>query len=122
MKCKLHNVQYVPRLSYNLLSVSKVTEFGKTISFSNDGSQITGVNQKLVATTTRLGNLYHLNCHASCQHVNTTESRNEVTKEDMWHCHFGHLGARNLRLIDGFDYDVLKEINFCELCTEGKHH
>lgn len=33
MKCKLHDVLYVPMLSYNLLSVSKVTEFGKTISF-----------------------------------------------------------------------------------------
>ena len=57
MKCKLHNVLYVPMLSYNLLSVSKVTEFGKTISFSDDSSQITSVNQKLVATATRVGNL-----------------------------------------------------------------
>ena len=24
-------------------------------------------------------------------------------------------------LVDGFDYDVSKVINFCESCTEGKH-
>ena len=68
-------------LSYNLLSVSKVTEFGKTISFSDDSSQITGVNQKLVATAMRVGNL---------------EQKRE-TKEDVWHRHFGHLGACNLQ-------------------------
>lgn len=26
------------------------------------------------------------------------------------------------KLVDSFDYDVLKEINFCELCTERKRH
>ena len=26
------------------------------------------------------------------------------------------------KLVDGFDYDVSKEINFCESCAEGKHH
>ena len=57
---KLHDVLYVPKLSYNLLSVLKVTEFGKTISFSDDSSQITDVNQKLIATATRVENLYHL--------------------------------------------------------------
>ena len=128
MKCKLCDVLYVPMLSYNLLSVSKVTEFGKTISFRDDSSQITSVNQKMVATATRVGNLYHLNCHATCQHVNAAESRKEETKEDVWHHRFGHLGARNLQklaregLVDGFDYDVSKEINFCESCTKGKHH
>ena len=93
MKCNLHDVLYVPMLSLNLLSVSKVTEFGKTISFSDNSSQTTGVNQKLVATATRVGNLYHLNCHVSYQHVNTAESRNEETKEDVWHRRIGHLGA-----------------------------
>ena len=128
IKCKLHDVLYVPMLSYNLLSVSKVTEFGKTISFSDDGSQITGINRKLVATATRVGNLYHLNCHASRQNANAVESQKVETKEDVWHRRFGHLGARNLqklakeKLVDGFDYDVSKEINFCESCTEGKQH
>ena len=84
-------------LSYNLLSESKVTEFGKTISFSDDSSQITGINRKLVATATRVGNLYHLNCHASRQNANAVESQKAETKEDVWHRRFGHLGARNLQ-------------------------
>ena len=81
MICKLHGELYVPILAYNLLNVSKVTEFGKTISFIDDSSQITSVNQKLVATATRVGNLYHLNCRAACQHVNAAESRKERKRQ-----------------------------------------
>ena len=41
---------------------------------------------------------------------------------------FGHLGERSLcslkkdQLVDGFDYDASKEINFCESCVNGKIH
>ena len=35
-KCNLQNVLYVPRLSYNLFSVSVTTECGKTVRFSKD--------------------------------------------------------------------------------------
>ena len=128
IKCKLNDVLYVPKLSYNLLSVSKVTESGKTISFSNDGSQITGKNQKLIATAAKIGNLYHLNCHTSSHNINAAEDRNQETKENVWHQRFGHLGARYLqklakkKLVDGFDYNISKEIDFCESCAKRKHH
>ena len=50
------------------------------------------------------------------------------TKEEIWHRRFGHLGMKNLQklatdqLINGLDYDVTKEIKFCEPCVDGKHH
>ncbi|KAJ8030725.1 hypothetical protein HOLleu_27212 [Holothuria leucospilota] len=53
-KCKLHNVLYVPNLSYNLLSVSKATESGKTTRFTEEGCQILDANQKLIAEVTRV--------------------------------------------------------------------
>ena len=34
--CQLYDVLYVPDLSYNLLSVSKITEVGKKVNFHND--------------------------------------------------------------------------------------
>lgn len=34
--CKLNDVLYVPQLSYNLLSVSKVTQFGKKVKFTEN--------------------------------------------------------------------------------------
>ena len=45
--------------------------------------------------------------------------------KEVWH---RHLGTQNLQklakdnLVDGLDYDALKEIGLCESCTEGKHH
>ena len=59
-RCKLHDVLYVPKLSYNLLSVSKATEAGKTTKFSEAGCQILDVNGKLSAEGSRVGSLYYL--------------------------------------------------------------
>ena len=75
-----------------------------------------------------MGDLYYLNCHNGLQQTNMAQSESKKTKEDVWHQRFGHLGVRNLeklakdKLVDGFDYDASKEINFCESCAEGKHH
>ena len=53
---------------------------------------------------------------------------NSKTKENIWHCRFGHLGKQNLqrlarnKLVSGFDFDASKQIDFCEACVEAKHH
>ena len=26
------------------------------------------------------------------------------------------------KLVDGFDFDVSEQLDFCEMCAEGKHH
>jgi len=57
-KCKLHDVLYVPKLSYNLLSVSRVTKAGKAVEFNEAGCVIMDGNRKLIGTATRVGNLY----------------------------------------------------------------
>ena len=127
-KCKLQNVLYVPKLSYNLLSVSKITDAGKTTRFGEASCQILDENKKLIAIATRVGDLYYLNCHPRFQKSHTAADKRPGTKEDIWHRRFGHLGARNLqklvkhKLVNGFDYNAAKEITFCESCVEGKHH
>ncbi len=40
-ECKLKDVLYVPQLSYNLLSVSKATQLGKKVKFTEDRCYIT---------------------------------------------------------------------------------
>ena len=127
-KCKLHDVLYVPKLSYNLLSVSRISDAGKTTRFGEASCQILDDNRKLIGVATRVGDLYYLNCRPGFQKSHTAADKSPETKEDIWHRRFGHLGARNLqklaknKLVDGFDYDAAKEINFCESCVEGKHH
>ena len=38
-KCSLQKVLYVPKLAYNLVSVSRATEAGKSVTFSKGGCE-----------------------------------------------------------------------------------
>ena len=112
-KCKLHDVLFVPNLSYNLLSVSKA---GKVTQFDEAGCRILNADSKVIATAVRCGSLYFLNCQS-------LEKSNVA--EDVWHKRFGHLSIGSLRQLaadGGFNFDKSKEIVFCESCVVGKHH
>ena len=120
-RCKLREVLFVPGLSYSLLSVSKASGAGKVTKFSESGCQIFNAD-KVIACASRCGSLYMLECEG-CNHAYTA-----LTKEDLWHRRYGHLGAQSLRqlsvegMVKGFDYDCSKKVSFCEPCTKGKHH
>ena len=122
-KCRLSNVQYVPNLSYNLMSVSQLGKTGKTTEFSGSGCKIKSKSGTVVASARSVGNLYYLNI-AQCEQVHVVDQ----TKEDVWHRRYGHLNVQSLRklarenLVEGFTYDMNKEISFCEPCAAGKHH
>ena len=125
-KCKLHDMLYVPKLSYNLLSVSRTSDAGKIARFGEISCQILDANRKLVAVATRVGGLYYLSCRPGSQKCHTAVDKGAETREDVWHRRYGHLRTRNLqklakhKLVNGFDFDMTKEINFCESCVEGK--
>ena len=74
----------------------------------------------------KAGNLYYLKCKPlKNEQIN---SASHQSKENLWHRRFGHLGERNLctlkkdGLVNGLDYNVSKEIDFCESCVSGKIH
>ena len=92
-KCRQLDVLYVPKLSYNLLSVSKVTELGKTTDFNEKGCKIYTTKGMLIAEGSKIGSLY-LNCLPCNMKVNVA---NRKTKENIWHRRFGHLGMQNLQ-------------------------
>ena len=126
-RCIFHSVLYVPKLSYYLLSVTKASESGKVIKFDDTGCQIVNKNDKVIAVATKVGSLYYLKCK-ELEHNQQLSVVEREGKERLWHCRYGHLGEKNLkklvgkRLVDNFDYDVSKEIGFCETCIGGKHH
>ena len=113
-KCKLHDVLYVPKLSYNLLSVSRTSDAGKTTRFGETSCQILDGNRKPVAVATRVGDLYYLSCRPGSKKSHTAVEKGPETREDVWHRRYGHLGTRNLQklanqeLVNGFDYDVAR--------------
>ena len=85
----------------------------------------------MIATATKCGNLYYLNCGGSNLSVKENHTAmkcasTDWTNESIWHRRYGHLGARNLEqiakehLVDGSDYEPKKESSFCEPCVDGK--
>ncbi len=124
---RLSDVLYVPELAYNLLSVPKVTEVGKEVMFDEMQGQILNEEGELIAVAFKTGSLYYLNCEPLSDNPQVNAATNPA-KENLWHRRFGHLGEGNLRtlakdgLVNGFDYDVSKNIDFCEPCVSGKIH
>ena len=80
--------------------------------------------KKIVASATRVGNLYYLKYHRKEQNLNVAEKSNEM----LWHRRYWHLGEQNLKsqandeLVKDFDYNASKNLGFCESCIDGKQH
>ena len=125
---RLHDVLLVPDLSYNLLSVSKATEAGKTVEFRDNVCSIKSHWGKRIATAGRISGLYYLNCQPAFYQVNTVREKRQESKESTWHRRLGHLSESSLqklaklKMADGFDYDPQRNIDFCKSCIEGKIH
>ena len=66
-QCHLYNVLCVPKLSYNLLSVSKITEAGKRVEFNSTDCQIVDKESKVVAVGIRRKS-YYLSCQQKRVH------------------------------------------------------
>lgn len=128
-RCRLQNVLYVPDLSYNLLSVSKVSETGKRVKFYSNNCHILDEDDKVVATGVKRGNLYYLSCEPIRDHACMSDARlSNESKEFIWHRRFGHLNEKSLQtlasqqLVYDFDYHISKPMPFCKACVEGKLH
>ena len=59
---KLLETLHVPDMSVNLVSVSKVSERGRVVRFVDKGCEIADSHDRLLATATKCGSLYFLDC------------------------------------------------------------
>ena len=79
---------------------------------------------EIVASATRVGNLYYLKYQNKGQNINIVKTCYEI----LWHRRYGHLGEQNFKslvnyqLVRDFDYNVSNNIGFCESCVGGKQH
>ncbi len=111
--CTLHEVLYVPKLSYNLISVAKASRKGKTIKFTTSACYMLDKGHKLIAKATKVGSLYQLDYLPNHERASFAEKAD--TKEDIWHKRLGHLGVHSLqklakeKLVVGFNFDASKD-------------
>ena len=106
----------VPKLSYNLLRVSKATKSGKSCVFTNSGCQNID-DKRIVATGTKAGNIHHLNCIENQKAAHTATSRSTSnTREKVWHfCHLRAKDLMKLLLISKIRWK--KSLNYWKLYT-----
>lgn len=123
-KLRLHDVLLVPDLSYNLLSVAKASEYGKTTVFDKHGCEIRDRDGGIVAYAERVGSLFRFR---GC----VDEQRAFLVKKSdddciLWHQRYGHIGWDRLNtlakesMVNGFDYRPAVMERFCEPCVQGK--
>ena len=98
---RLDDVLYVPELSY-LISVSKATEKGVTITFDEAKCSIFDKKMKLISEGAKLGSLYHLKCcQTLCQKIQYTTAINEGKQtNNLWHRRFRHLSLSSLQTLE----------------------
>ena len=127
-KCNLKDVLFVSDLSYNLLSVPKATGAGYNVCFDDSGCKIVRADGATIAVGNKMGSLFYLQYQKEVELSNAANAESSKSKEMLWHQRYGHLGAQNLKklanesLVDGFDFDPKKDLDFYEACVQGKQH
>ena len=81
------DVLFIPKLFCNFLSVTRITETGRFVNFTEFKCKILDKSNQLLAVGNKVGKLYYLEC-------NTKETAS-ICSEDQnvfWHQRFCHLG------------------------------
>ena len=112
----LSDVLYVPKLAYNLLSMPKVTELEKEVTFDELQDHNLDDQGELIAMASKTVSLYYLNCEPLAKpQINVVSNS---ANEELCHRRFGHPSERSLHklakdeLVSGLDYDTSKELIF----------
>ena len=122
----ISNVTYVPNLSANLLSVSKLTDKQQVVVFDNKSCKIFESNTfscegTITGTGTRVDNLYKLDVFEGEIVMSASE---KPDLNFLWHRRLAHLNYVSMlvlrdKLADGVNFPNGK-INQCVPCVEGK--
>lgn len=118
----VRNVQYIPKLCANLLSVSQIVKNGNTVTFDANGCRITDENKKPIATAELHNNMYKLVRGSKSQCFSA--QIDEPSKQLLWHrrlVHPCHKKLKQLRdgLADGMQLSYISN-DLCDVCQKGK--
>lgn len=116
----IKNVQYVPGICANLLSVSRMCSEGNEVIFNSNGCFIYNMENELIAKGSLNNGMYRLDCETDkCMAV----IENTKQKEILWHRRFGHASFDRLRKLNDnktFNIKFSTKTEPCEICVKGK--
>ncbi|GBL87266.1 Retrovirus-related Pol polyprotein from transposon TNT 1-94 [Araneus ventricosus] len=127
---------YMPSLSYNLLSVAKLTNLGFNVQFNGQSADIVNPLQDMKLKADRVGDLYLLRTEEKKDNTASTVSTSMDTPSSgdfkKWHARLGHLNKIDImNAIKNCSFEGLKCSNIkfsnidisnfdCEICIKGK--
>ncbi|UYV64950.1 hypothetical protein LAZ67_3002548 [Cordylochernes scorpioides] len=120
----LKDVLYVPKLSDNLISVSKLIQDKKQIIFDNKGGHIQNEEVDILLTASKIEDFYIINEGNTCLPPTPKPLKIIDTSWDIWHKRLGHINEEYLKmmqnnaLVHKFNCNTRKDLN-CVTCTQN---
>lgn len=103
----------VNNISYNLLSVNKITEAGFHVKFNKTKAVIRDKNIYVICYAE--GMLYKLNAQLCSEICNISNNKSDDVLSNIWHRRLGHLNKKGLGIMN---LQVSEKV--CGPCIEGK--
>lgn len=108
----IKNVQYLPDLCVNLLSVSQIVQNNNIVVFKQSGCTVYNHKKRVIATGSLENGLFKLNTTSD---IALSATSDENVK--LWHRRMGHMSISNMHFLK--DTSNMK-LN-CVICAEAKH-
>lgn len=94
------DVQLIPELTANLLSISKIVEKGYSVTFRDTGCEVYNGDGVVVATGKHENNQFKLEQTQRRGNVMVCgATRDGVGSLELWHKRLGHLSVRNVEIL-----------------------
>lgn len=119
----VYNVLCVPKLTANLLSVSKIVETGNRVIFDHNGCTIFNRQCDVIVNTKPNQGVYKITMSLDSLHSRSSDA--DMLK---WHRRLGHINPEILKKMKNrvkglvFENDDDAEIKNCTTCSEEKQH
>ncbi|XP_035838343.1 uncharacterized protein LOC118485924 [Helianthus annuus] len=128
------NVNYVPELKHNLLSISQICDRGNSVHFTKKGCYVLkpGIvipEDWFLMTAERRGNAYVIDMNKKpCEEITCLFSK--ISEHDglLWHRRLGHVNMKNLnrlakgQLVRDLPIKDFMLVEKCVACAKGKAH
>lgn len=114
------DVEFVPNLCTNLLSVRQITKGDKSVIFEGDSCKIRNKQGKVIAFAKMRNELYRLECESE----NSKDKVFAVSGNlNLWHRRMGHICHSKLKDVKEANFGLNfseKEDGTCTICLQGK--
>lgn len=111
----LENVQYIPEICENLISVSQIVKKGNKVLFDINGVKIFDSNKRVIATGSLIDNMFKLDV---ARDNYAFSIKCDIDTFNLWHRRLGHASASKLNLLLQTKMNS-KDLK-CVICCEGK--